>query len=93
MELICKDDILNEIGDLFTICSESPTNEHGKHYVTEDELRVFLNKVKGLQTFKGPTKERRCGKCVYSGSCLGIDYDQTCKKYRKDNYQVGPYYG
>jgi hypothetical protein len=48
--LIDKHDVLNAIGELFTICSETLPNENGRRYVTEEELIEFYHSIMAIPT-------------------------------------------
>lgn len=45
---INRQDVLNDIADLFTICHETLPNECGHHFITETELNEHYEYVKNL---------------------------------------------
>jgi len=49
-EYIEKDVVINDIGELFTICYETLPNEYGHHFIVEEELQTHLNFVRNLPT-------------------------------------------
>lgn len=49
-EYIEKDMVINDIGELFTICYETLPNEYGHHFIVEEELQTHLNFVRNLPT-------------------------------------------
>ena len=47
-EYIVRDDVINDIGELFTICRETLPNECGHHFIVENELQIHLDHVRSL---------------------------------------------
>lgn len=47
-EYIEKDVVINDIGELFTICYETLPNEYGHRFIVEEELQTHLDFVKNL---------------------------------------------
>lgn len=47
-EYIIREDVINDIGELFTICRETYPNECGHHFIVEDELQIHLDHVRNL---------------------------------------------
>ena len=47
-EYIPREDVINDIGELFTICRETLPNECGHHFIVEDELQSHLDFVRNL---------------------------------------------
>ena len=47
-EYIPRADVINDIGELFTICRETYPNECGHHFIVEDELQIHLDYVRNL---------------------------------------------
>ena len=47
-EYIEKDAVINDIGDMFTICYETLPNECGHHFIVEKELQTHLDFVRNL---------------------------------------------
>lgn len=47
-EYIEREAVINDIGELFTICHETLPNECGHHFIVENELKTHLNFVKNL---------------------------------------------
>ena len=47
-EYISRKAAINELNELFTICRETLPNENGKHYVVEEELCVFYNRISNI---------------------------------------------
>lgn len=47
-EYIPREDVINDIGELFTICRETYPNECGHHFIVEDELQSHLDFVRNL---------------------------------------------
>lgn len=47
-EYIPREDVINDIGELFTICRETYPNECGHHFIVEDELQIHLDHVRNL---------------------------------------------
>ena len=45
-EYIPREDVINDIGELFTICRETLPNECGHHFIVEDELQSHLDFVR-----------------------------------------------
>ena len=47
-EYIERDVVIDDIGDLFTICYETLPNEYGHHFIVEKELQTHLDFVRNL---------------------------------------------
>lgn len=47
-EYIPREDVINDIGELFTICRETLPNECGHHFIVESELQSHLDFVRNL---------------------------------------------
>lgn len=47
-EYVCREDVINDIGELFTICRETLPNECGHHFIVENELQSHLDYVRNL---------------------------------------------
>lgn len=47
-EYIERDVVIDDIGDLFTICYETLPNECGHHFIVEKELQTHLDFVRNL---------------------------------------------
>lgn len=47
-EYIERDMVIDDIGDLFTICYETLPNEYGHHFIVEKELQTHLDFVRKL---------------------------------------------
>ena len=47
-DFIDREAAINELNELFTICRETMPNENGKHYVVEEELCVFYNRLSNI---------------------------------------------
>ncbi len=47
-EYIERDVVINDIGELFTICYETLPNEYGHHFIVEKELQTHLDFVRNL---------------------------------------------
>ena len=72
MALIEKEAVLNEIEELFTICSETIPDENGSHYVTESELITHKRIIMELPTIDA-VQVVRCKDCKHrrmDGFCL-----------------------
>ena len=47
-EYIPREDVINDIGELFTICRETYPNECGHPFIVEDELQIHLDQIRNL---------------------------------------------
>ena len=47
-EYVIREDVINDIGELFTICRETLPNECGHHFIVESELQSHLDFVRNL---------------------------------------------
>lgn len=47
-EYIEREAVINDIGELFTICFETLPNECGHHFIVEKELQAHLDFVKNI---------------------------------------------
>ena len=47
-EYIPREAVINDIGELFTICRETLPNECGHHFIVENELQSHLDFVRNL---------------------------------------------
>ena len=47
-EYIEREKVINDIGELFTLCSETLPNECGHHFIVEKELETHLDFVRKL---------------------------------------------
>lgn len=47
-EYIERDAVINDIGELFTICFETLPNECGHHFIVEKELQAHLDFVRNM---------------------------------------------
>ena len=47
-EYILREDVINDISELFTICRETLPNECGHHFIVEDELQIHLDHIRNL---------------------------------------------
>lgn len=47
-EYIERDVVIDDIGDLFTICYETLPNECGHRFIVEEELQIHLDFVRNL---------------------------------------------
>ena len=47
-EYIERDVVIDDIGELFTICYETLPNEYGHHFIVEKELQIHLDFVRNL---------------------------------------------
>lgn len=63
-EYIPREDVINDIGDLFTICRETYPNECGHHFIVEDELQIHLDHVRNLPP-ADVVEVVRCRDCIY----------------------------
>lgn len=78
-EYIEKDVVINDIGELFTICYETLPNEYGHHFITEKELQTHLDFVRNLPA-TDVVEVVRCGECMFwdaPPSCEGLARCQT----------------
>ena len=64
-EYVEREPIINNIGELFTICHETLPNECGHHFVVEKELQTFSDFVKSL-TPADLVPVVRCKDCTHS---------------------------
>lgn len=73
--------VINDIGDLFTICSETYPDECGHHYIVEQQLQIHLDHVRNLPAADvAPVRYGRwtCGEpCPVCGKdrFFGLDAD------------------
>lgn len=63
-EYISREDVINDIGELFTICRETYPNECGHHFIVEDELQIHLDFVRNLPA-ADVAEVVRCRECIY----------------------------
>ena len=47
-EYIDREQVLNDIGELFTLCYETRPNDCGHHFIVEKELETHLDFVRNL---------------------------------------------
>lgn len=47
-EYIERKAVINDIGELFTLCNETLPNAEGHHFIVESELQTHLDHVKSL---------------------------------------------
>ena len=63
-EYIERDVVIDDIGDLFTICYETLPNEYGHHFIVEKELQTHLDFVRKLPA-ADVVEVVRCKDCKY----------------------------
>lgn len=79
-EYIPREDVINDIGELFTICRETNPNECGHHFIVENELQSHLDFVRNLPTADVVELPCRIGDTVWCiRSFRGIDHPQETK--------------
>ena len=79
-EYIPREDVINDIGELFTICRETYPNECGHHFIVEDELQIHLDFVRNLPAADVVELPCRIGDTVWCiRSFRGIDHPQETK--------------
>lgn len=79
-EYIPREDVINDIGELFTICRETLPNECGHHFIVEDELQSHLDFVRNLPAADVVELPCRIGDTVWCiRSFRGIDHPQETK--------------
>lgn len=84
-EYIERDVVIDDIGDLFTICYETLPNEYGHHFIVEKELQTHLDFVRNLPA-ADVVEVVRCKDCIYSRFDLDMSEKAApwllCKKLR-----------
>ena len=79
-EYIPREDVINDIGELFTICRETLPNECGHHFIVENELQTHLDFVRNLPAADVVELPCRIGDTVWCiRSFRGIDHPQETK--------------
>ena len=79
-EYIIREDVINDIGELFTICRETLPNECGHHFIVENELQSHLDFVRNLPAADVVELPCRIGDTVWCiRSFRGIDHPQETK--------------
>lgn len=82
-EYIEREAVLNDIGELFTLCYETLPNDCGHHFIVENELKAHLDFVKSI-----PTASVRevvlCKDCKYWKDRHIRQKDGIERKYRDD---------
>lgn len=63
-EYVIREDVINDIGELFTICRETLPNECGHHFIVENELQSHLDHVRNLPP-ADVVEVVRCRDCIY----------------------------
>ena len=63
-EYIPREDVINDIGELFTICRETYPNECGHHFIVENELQIHLDHMRNLPA-ADVVPVVRCRECIY----------------------------
>lgn len=66
-EYIPREDVINDIGELFTICRETYPNECGHHFIVEGELQIHLDHVRNLPA-ADVRPVVRCSECKHNTS-------------------------
>ena len=67
-DYIKRDSVLNDIGELFTLCYETLPNECGHHFIVEKELKIHWDYVKGLPA--ADVRENKHGEWIGYPECL-----------------------
>lgn len=79
-DYISREDVINDIGELFTICRETLPNECGHHFIVENELQSHLDFVRNLPAADVVELPCRIGDTVWCiRSFRGIDHPQETK--------------
>lgn len=79
-EYISREEVINDIGELFTICRETLPNECGHHFIVENELQSHLDFVRNLPAADVVELPCRIGDTVWCiRSFRGIDHPQETK--------------
>lgn len=84
-EYIEKDVVINDIGELFTICYETLPNEYGHHFIVEEELQTHLDFVRNLPA--ADVKPVVRGEWVPKNADGSWRVD-TCSACKKDTHYV-----
>ena len=74
---ISQESAINELRELLSICRESLPNENGKHYVIEEELYIFYNRLSNIPAadVKPVVRGEWMNDTRYSGwTCSNCDY-------------------
>ena len=61
-DYIKRDSVLNDIGELFTLCYETLPNECGHHFIVENELKIHWDYIKELPA--EDVRENKHGKWI-----------------------------
>lgn len=92
-EYIERDVVIDDIGDLFTICYETLPNEYGHHFIVEKELQTHLDFVRNLPA-ADVVEVVRCKDCKHRpystepGKTYGLTIeapDGRCPCYNEDD--------
>lgn len=75
-EYVSREDVINDIGELFTICRETYPNECGHHFIVEDELQIHLDHVRNLPP-ADVVAVVRCGECIRKNICWVVSGDDN----------------
>lgn len=73
-EYISREDVINDIGELFTLCYETLPNECGHHFIVESELQTHLDHVKAIPA-ADVVEVVRCAECIHRPSGTGVNHD------------------
>lgn len=86
-EYIEKDVVINDIGELFTICYETLPNEYGHHFIVEEELQTHLDFVRNLPA--ADVVEVKHGKWIWLTDCTNEGlYCSNCHAKISDHRPV-----
>lgn len=75
-EYIKRDAVINDIGELFTICYETLPNECGHHFIVEKELQTHLDFVRDLPAVD-IVEVVHCKECDLWNECNEAGHKQT----------------
>lgn len=86
-EYIEKDVVINDIGELFTICYETLPNEYGHHFIVEEELQTHLDFIRNLPA--ADVAEVKHGKWIWLADCANEGlYCSNCHVKISDHRSV-----
>ena len=73
-EYIERKAVINDIGELFTLCNETLPNAEGHHFIVESELQTHLDHVKSLPA-ADVVPVVRCRECIHRPSGTGVNHN------------------
>lgn len=90
-EYIERKAVINDIGELFTLCNETLPNAEGHHFIVESELQTHLDHVKSLPA-ADVVEVVRCRDCVWWSDITAVSYPDAHECRRTALYKLPDFY-